>query len=264
MPKRKIRYISLFSGIEAASIAAQNLDWECVGFAEIEKFPAAVLAHNWPTIPNLGDVMADDFIDRVIALRPNLIVGGPPCQDYSVAGLRAGVTGERGYLTLRYAEIVDAVRLALGEEFIGSLTENVPGWLSANKGLAFGAYIAAVVGADSPLVPPRKCGGRWTGSGMAAGPKGRIAWRLFDAQFFGLAQRRERVFVVFCPHGGADPSEILFERKGMRGNPAPSREKGEGFAADVESGAGVGSHWDGEGNPHPTLGHGGQGGGSRL
>ena len=187
---RNMRFVSCFSGIEAASAAWHPLGWECVGVAEIEAFPCAVLKHHYPNVPNLGSVLADDFIDRVKALKPDVLVGGPPCQDFSVAGLRAGLKGDRGNLSLRWVEIIDAIRPLV------SVTENVPGWFSVGGGHAFGAFLAALVGADTALVPPAKCGGRWTDAGMADGPGGRAAWRVLDAQFFSLAQRRKRVFVV--------------------------------------------------------------------
>lgn len=229
-----MRFLSCFSGIEAASVAFAPLGWRCVGVAEVDRAASRLLARHYAAVPNLGDVTAPDFTARAAALRPDILVGGPPCQDFSVAGLRAGLAGDRGNLTLRWVEIIRAIRPSL------ALTENVPGWLSVNRGHAFGAFLAALVGCDSALVPPRQCGGRWSDAGMVDGPEGRCAWRTLDAQFFGLAQRRRRVFVVFCPGDGADPAEILFERQGVRGNPPPRREAREGFAPDAQGGAGIG------------------------
>ena len=228
-------FLSCFSGIEAASVAWP--EWRCVGVAEIEPFSCAVLAHHYPGVPNLGSVLADDFLDRAAALHPDVVVGGPPCQDFSVAGLRAGLAGDRGNLSLRWLEIIRATRPRF------ALTENVPGWLSVNGGRAFGAFLAGLVGHDTDLLPPANCGGRWTDSGMVDGPDGRCAWRILDAQFFGLAQRRRRVFVVFCPRDGADPAAVLFERQGLRWHPAPGREAGAGTAVGTLGGTSPGGGW---------------------
>ncbi len=218
------------------------LGWQCVGVAERERFPCAVLAHHYPDVPNLGDVTADDFLERAAALKPDVLVGGPPCQDFSVAGLRAGIHGARGNLTLRWVQIIHAARPSF------AVTENVPGWLSANKGHAFGAFLAGLVGHDTALVPPKEAGGRWTDAGMVDGPDGRAAWRILDAQYFGLAQRRRRVFVIFCPRNGGDPAAVLFERQGVRGHIAPGREAQEGVAPTISSrptgGGGLGTDFD--------------------
>lgn len=237
-----IRYATCFSGIEAPSVAVHPLGWECVGVAEIEKFPAAVLAHHYPDVPNLGDVTAEDFLERITALRPDVLIGGPPCQDFSVAGLRAGIHGDRGNLTFRWAEIIHAAQPRF------AITENVPGWLSANEGLAFGAFLAGLVGDDTPLVPPKSAGGRWTHAGMVDGLKGRAAWRVLDARYWHLAQRRERVFVVWCPPNGGDPAAVLLERQGLRRDSAASGSEGQRvtgtLAARTRGGGGLGTDFD--------------------
>ena len=234
-----LTFVSCFSGIEAASVAWRPLGFRCVATAEIEPFPAAVLSHHYPSVPNLGDVLADDFLNRIAALGPDAIAGGPPCQDFSVAGLRAGIHGHRGNLTFRWVQIIHASNARF------ALTENVPGWLSANAGHAFGAFLAGLVGHDTALVPPKDCGGRWTNAGMVAGPLGRAAWRILDAQFFGLAQRRKRVFVVFCPGDRDDPAAVLFEPASLRGYPAPGREARERVAGSLTGGSGK-RGWSGD------------------
>ncbi len=209
---------SLFSGIEAASVAWEPLGWKPAWFAEIDPFPAAVLAHRWPDVPNLGDVGAPDFIAR--ALGPvDLIVGGPPCQAFSVAGLRRSLADDRGNLTLRFVEIVRAI----DPKFV--VWENVPGVLNTQDN-AFGHLLAGLVGADAPLVSTLERG-RWPDAGLAAGPERTVAWRVLNAQYFGLAQRRRRVFLVGVRSGDRPhPGQILFEPEGVPRHSPPSQEAG--------------------------------------
>lgn len=239
----RMNFISCFSGIEAASAAWIPLGFHCLAVAEMEPSSCAVLAHHYPDVPNLGDVLAESFLDRIQALMPDIIVGGPPCQDFSVAGLRAGLNGHRGNLTLRWVQIIHASRAKF------ALTENVPGWLSANDGHAFGAFLAGLVGHDTDLLPPKDCGGRWTNAGMVDGPGGRAAWRILDAQYFGLAQRRKRVFVVFCPRNGGDPAQVLFESQGLRGDTSARRTPRERIADSLTRGADSG----GKGGDHENI-----------
>ena len=225
------------SGIGAPEAAMLWINWRWC--AEVEKFPSAVLAARHGH-PNLGDITAPDFIERATALGPvDLLVAGTPCQAFSVAGLRRSLDDDRGNLTLRFVEIVNAIEPRF------TLWENVPGVLSTRDN-AFGCFLAGMVGADSPLVPAR--GQRWTDAGVVAGPKGNAAWRVLDAQYFNLAQRRERVFVVRCPRNGADPAEVLFEREGVQRHFAPRREAREGIAgtlsARTKGGGGLGTDFD--------------------
>lgn len=214
---------SCFSGIGAPELGGPEFDWKWC--AEIEKFPAAVLAQRFPESINLGDVTADDFLQNASRFgKLDLLVGAPPCQSFSIAGLRKSLDDDRGNLSLRFLEIAHAIRPR------NLLVENVPGWLSTDDN-AFGCFLAGLVGADDPLRSP--IDGKWPSVGMVAGPRARAAWRVFDAQYFGVAQRRRRVFVVADFGSGADPAEILFERQGSHGNIAPRREAGEGVAADV-------------------------------
>ena len=233
-----MRYLSLFSGIEAASAAWEPLDWKSAGFAEVEPFPCAVLKHHYPEVPNLGDVTAEDFVDRVKALGPfEVLIGGSPCQAFSVAGLRQSLDDHRGNLTLRFVEIVDALRPAI------TLWENVPGVLST-KDNAFGCFLAGLSGADAPLVLPGKPR-RWPDAGVVVGPRRRVAWRILDAQHFRLAQRRRRVFIIACPVAGADPAEILFVENRLPGYSPPSRKTRQGVAGGAATSLAIRGRGDG-------------------
>ena len=216
-------YGSVCSGIEAATQAWHPLGMRAAWFAEIEPFPSAVLAHHYPDTPNLGDMT--HLASLVLAEKipaPDVLVGGTPCQAFSVAGMRGGLTDPRGTLTIKYVELADAV------DFVRALQrnpasvivwENVPGVLS-DKGNAFGCFLGALAGEDCELQPPGK---RWQDAGCVYGPKRTIAWRVLDAQYFGLAQRRRRVFVVASARDGFDPIEVLFEREGVRRDSPPGR-----------------------------------------
>jgi site-specific DNA-cytosine methylase len=204
----KVRYLSVCSGIEAASVAWEPLGWEPAAFAEVEKFPSAVLAHHWPQVPNMGDMTRHESWNLGTI---NLLVGGTPCQSFSVAGLRKGLHDPRGGLMLTFLEIAQRQR----PRWI--VWENVPGVLSSHGGRDFGAFLGAL-GA---------LGYGW-------------AYRVLDAQWFGVAQRRRRVFVVGCLGDGAAAATVLFESESVCRNPAPSREKGQGVAADATGGAGGG------------------------
>ena len=139
---------------------------------------------------------------------PQVIAGGTPCQSFSVAGLRQGLADERGNLTLafvRFANAVDNLRRHLGKDGPLVVWENVPGIFSSQDN-AFGCFLAGLAGSDRPLVSSR----RWTDAGVALGPRRAVAWRCLDAQYFGLAQRRKRVFVVASPRSGPHPGQILF------------------------------------------------------
>ena len=190
-----MKYGSVCSGVEAATVAWHPLGWEPQWFSEIEKFPSAVLQHHYPETPNLGDMTAfkewkDDPID--------LLVGGTPCQSFSVAGLRKGLADPRGNLMLTY--------LAIAERYQPRwlVWENVPGVLSSNRGRDFGTFLGAL---------------GQLGYGFS--------YRVLDAQYFGVAQRRRRVFVVGHLGDWRRAAAVLFEREGMLGHPAPSREARE-------------------------------------
>jgi DNA (cytosine-5)-methyltransferase 1 len=214
---------SLFSGIEAASVAWQRLDWRCAFVAEVDPFCNAVLRHRHPRVPHLGDVTATDFVSRAIECGPvDVLVGGSPCQAFSVAGRRGGLADERGALTLRYVEIVHAIAAA-HPRLRWVVWENVPGVLSDREN-AFGCFLAGLVGSSQPLQSEAgEESSSWPRVGVVAGPQGTAAWRVLDAQYFGLAQRRERVFVVFSPGDRANPVEVLLECDGVRRDTPPRR-----------------------------------------
>nr|DAL59989.1 MAG TPA_asm: Cytosine specific methyltransferase [Caudoviricetes sp.] len=183
---------------------------------------------------------------------PDILVGGTPCQAFSVAGARAGLSDPRGQLTISYGELADAIddrRAAAGLPPAIIAWENVPGVLSS-KDNAFGAFLGLLAGEDCELQPPGK---RWENAGYVRGPKRTIAWRILDAQYFGVAQRRRRVFVVASARTDIDPTKILFESDGVRRDIAPSRSAGQTTAGTTGDGIKVGSHWDNPANQHPTL-----------
>lgn len=192
-----MRYLSVCSGIEAATVAWHSLGWEPVAFADIEKFPSAVLAHHYPNVPNLGDMTKfNTWPDYAI----DVLVGGTPCQAFSVAGLRKGLADPRGNLTLTFLGIAQRYR----PRWV--VWENVPGVLS-DRSNAFGHFLA----------------------GLAELGYG-CAYRVLDAQFFGVAQRRRRVFVVGHLGAWQPAAAVLFEPESLRGDPAPSRETREATA----------------------------------
>lgn len=232
-----ITYGSVCSGIEAATMAWHPLGMRAAWLAEIEPFPSAVLAHHYPTTPNLGDMTklgAQVLAGKITA--PDILVGGTPCQAFSVAGMREGLTDPRGALTIKYVELADAVDyVRAGQRKPASVIvwENVPGVLS-DKGNAFGCFLGALAGEDCELQPPGK---KWQDAGCVYGPKRTIAWRVLDAQYFGLAQRRRRVFVIASARDGFDPAEVLFEREGVRRDTAPRRGTQEELAGTIAGGA---------------------------
>lgn len=218
-----MRYLSLFSGIEAASVAWEPLGWEPMAFSEIEQFPCAVLRERFPDVPNLGDVTKIDWGDFLAKHgRPDLVVGGSPCQSFSVAGKREGLSGESG-LMYEYIRAVQELRPRW------LLWENVPGALSVEHGAAFGQLLSSL----------DDCGYG-------------LAWRVLDAQFcrvavwddsgelvgfFGpVAQRRRRVFLVGCLADGC-AAEVLLEPEGMSGDYQSSREKRQELAEATKRGA---------------------------
>lgn len=267
-----ISYGSVCSGIEAATTAWHPLGWSPRWFAEIEPFPSAVLAHHWLDVPNLGDFTAiRDKIAEGAVEAPDVLVGGTPCQAFSVAGLRQSLDDKRGQLTLefvRLADAIDSARSLGGKRPVTVVWENVPGVLNTPDN-AFGCLLGALAGEEGEIVPgdcpptgkssrfwvwSKKLGRHvpcWPKRGLVSGPSRTIAWRVLDAQWFGVAQRRRRVFLVASAGDGFCPDEVLFELDGVRRDSAPSREAGKGSAANASRRSGERSHWDG--GTHPSL-----------
>jgi len=214
-----MKYLSVCSGIEAASKAWEPIGWEPVAFSEIEPFPSAVLKHHWPEVPNLGDMSKYEQWP-IQSGSIDLLVGGTPCQSFSVAGLRQGLKDPRGNLMLTYLAIAERLKPRW------LVWENVPGVLSSNGGKDFGSFLGAL----------GELGYEW-------------AYRVLDAQWFGVAQRRRRVFVVAYLGKGNLAAKVLFESESVRRNPAPSREARKGIAGGIEIGPGGGRFTD----LNPTL-----------
>lgn len=213
-----MRFLSVCSGIEAASAAWNPLGWEAVAFSEIEPFPCAVLAHHYPDVPNYGDMTKfQEWPSHAI----DLLCGGTPCQSFSVAGLRKGLDDPRGNLMLTFGAIAAKYRPRW------LVWENVPGVLSSNGGRDFGSFLGllGVLGYG-------------------------FAYRVLDAQYFGVAQRRRRVFVVGCLGDWRAAAAVLFERHSLSGHPAPRREAGKTsptIPSRSTAGGGLGTDFDCDG-----------------
>ena len=215
-----MRYGSVCSGIEAATVAWHPLGWEPAFFSEIEPAPRAILAHHYPNTPLHGDfttIRGDEYgpID--------LLVGGTPCQSFSIAGLRGGLADDRGNLALEFLRLADRKRPRW------LVWENVPGVLSSNGGRDFGSILGGMVE---------------LGYG--------VSYRVLDAQFFGVPQRRRRVFVVGYLGDWRRAAAVLFERHSLSGHPAPRREKGQNaptIPSRSTGGGGLGTDFDCDGGP---------------
>ena len=235
----KIRFGSVCSGIEAASVAWNPLGWEAAWFSEIEPFPCEVLKKHYPNVPNRGDMTS--LPERIMSGEveaPDMLCGGTPCQAFSVAGKRQSLDDHRGNLSLTFCEVADAIdhiRTIHGKRAAVVFWENVPGVLST-KDNAFGCFLGELAGANAPLKTDT---GRWPCSGYVVGPKRKIAWRVLDAQHFGVPQRRRRVFVVASARDDIDPTKILFEQNGVRGDSPESGSKGKNTSTFAESSFGT-------------------------
>ncbi len=284
MVNEKLEFGSVCSGIESASVACEPLGITAAWFSEISHFPNMILAERWPDVPNLGDMtqIASKIRNGEIPA-PIGLIGGTPCQAFSVAGEQKSLDDDRGQLTLTFGEIlneIDNARRSNGEGEAFCLWENVPGVLRT-KDNAFGWFLGLLAGEFSladlssgkarPLTfgnqPEKKksnIGWKWDSktnshravwpvAGCVIGPKRTVAWRVLDAQYFGLAQRRKRVFVVASARKGFDPAKVLFEQEGVRRDSAPSRGPREENSNNVGGSIKSPSHWDDPNSPHPTL-----------
>ena len=222
-----MRFLSLFSGIEAASCAWLPLGWECAAVSEIEPFPCAVLKHHYPEAPNLGDVTKITR-EQVEALgHIDLLVGGFPCQDLSVAGKRAGLRNDDGSAT-RSGLFFTGMQIADWSKAQRVLVENVPGIFSSNKGRDFAAVVGEMAGCGFDV--PRD---GWENAGVAVGPRGIVEWATLDAQYFGVPQRRRRVFIIRDSGDWSRRPPFFLERHSLSGNPAPRRETGKSIAGTI-------------------------------
>ena len=212
-----VKFLSVCSGIEAASVAWNPLGWKAAAFSEIEPFPCSLLKHHYPDTPNRGDMTKfKDWPNEPI----DLLCGGTPCQSFSVAGLRAGLADPRGNLMLTFGAIAAKYR----PQWL--VWENVPGVLSSNGGRDFGSFLGLL-------------------GELGYG----FAYRVLDAQYFGVPQRRRRVFVVGCFGDWRSAAAVLFERHSLSGNPAPRRQAWKGTSRGIEFGPSGGRFID----VNPTL-----------
>ena len=237
-----LSYGSVCSGVEAASVAWDNIGFTPSWFSEIDDFPSAVLAYRWPGVANLGDMtLIGNMIISGEVEAPDILVGGTPCQSFSVAGLRGGMSDSRGQLTIAYiqlANIIDEVRIKNGKQPCIIIWENVPGVLSS-KDNAFGSFLAGLAGERENLQPTRGGVSKWSNAGVVLGPKRKIAWRILDAQHFGVPQRRRRVFLVASARNGFEPHEVLFESESLHGDITPSARTQKNITKNVKSCTGV-------------------------
>lgn len=275
MRQNNIIGMTMCSGIGAPEVAAPWVDWRLA--SEIEPFPRAVLQERFgyrlPEDHNQGDpllwgdmteVTPELMRSRGVPL-PDLIVAGTPCQAFSVAGARKGLADARGNLTLAFVEICHAIVASRPDGKLAVLWENVPGVLS-DRGNAFGCFLGGLVGALDALPPPGN--GSWPGEGMVQGPRARAAWAVLDAQWFGVAQRRRRVFVVVDFGGCVDPAAVLLEPDSLRGDSPPRRETGQiaapTLSARTRGGGGLGTDFDCDGGLIAGLELGNQGSGGNV
>lgn len=206
--ERPLRMGTMFSGIGAPEEACRQLGLKVapVWYAEIEPAPSAVMAKNHPGVVNLGSVTAIDFVERAIAAgggKPDIIVGGSPCQSFSLAGKRRGLGSENGNLALRFCNLMDALAPPL------CLWENVKGAVSDATNV-LGCMIPALAGTDDVILPPT--GRSWPLAGVAVGPRRTVCWRVFDAKHWGTCQRRERIYMLAAERSsGIDPTTILHD-----------------------------------------------------
>lgn len=242
----KIKVGSLFDGIGGAPLSAVLSGAEPVWASEIEKIPTSITKRHFPNMKHYGDITQINGAE----IEPvDIIVGGSPCQDLSVAGKRAGLEGARSGLFMDQVRIVKEMRNATRRETSDRsnklprprymVWENVPGAFSSNKGEDFRAVLEEICKVCDPEVSiPRPPKGKWVqGSGTILGDGYSVAWRVVDAQHWGVPQRRRRIYLV-ADFGGHTAPEICFEQESVQGGIAQSRSKGKGIAADAERSTG--------------------------
>jgi site-specific DNA-cytosine methylase len=220
-----LTYLELFAGAGGMSLGLETAGWRCVAHAEIEPHARAVLRHHWPDVPLYGDVAE---LDGSQFRGVTMVTGGSPCQDLSIAGKRAGMTEGSG---TRSSLFFEQVRIWNESQAPYILWENVYGAFSSNAGRDFAAVLSALVGGAVPVPADG-----WVRAGVVAGPTGVAAWRVLDAQYFGVPQRRRRVFVLGVRGGGVDPAEVLSLAESLSGHLATSGEARESVAADAGAG----------------------------
>lgn len=255
LPSTPFTYFSVCDGIGAAHVAFTPLGWQCVGMSEIDTNARAVLKYWYPNVPLHGD------FTKLISDPPDAdaLCGGTPCQAFSVAGNRDSLADERGNLTLQFvtlANAIDAIRSAAGKPPILIIWENVPGVLNTSDN-AFGCFLGELCGSGAAIPPPKDRS--WPNAGVVHGPQRSAAWRVVDAQHFGLAQRRKRVFVLAGLGAGnwacADALLPIIQRSAW--HPAPRREAGQGVAGTLDArtsaGGGLGTDFECAGGLKPAC-----------
>lgn len=245
-----LKFLSLFSGIEAASVAWHPLHWRALAFSEIDPPQCAVLNHHYPNTPNIGDItkITQQQINDLGKI--DVVVGGFPCQDLSLAGSRKGLKNADGTFN-RSGLFHDAMRVAEWTKSRWIVIENVFGLLTSNGGHDFACVVGEMAGCRFN-VPSNG----WRKSGVVAGPKGLVEWTVLDAQYHGLSQRRRRIFIVRDRGDWANRQPLFLDPYRLRGNPAPSREAekdltrttGTGIAGGVQVGYGCSTQNHQEGN----------------
>lgn len=232
-----LTFVELFAGVGGLSLGLERAGWRCAGHAEWDDHPRAVLRKHWPHVPLWGDVSKLNGHDIVAEVGPfTMLTFGAPCQDFSIAGKRDGMDGERSVLVL------DALRIWEESGAPLALYENVVGMLSSNQGADFASILSVFVG-DPVAVPARGWKG---GGGVVRGRRGVAAWRVLDAQYFGVPQRRRRVFVLGTRDPRVDPAQVLSLLEGLSGHPPTRRTTQQ--AAPADAGTGLALTFDARGN----------------
>lgn len=263
-----MRYMSVCSGVEAASLAWEPLGWEPFAFSEVEPFPCAVLAARWPNVPNLGDMTrirvgedggieygADGFV-RNDGRSVDLLVGGTPCQDASLSGKRAGlIEGEKSVLAFTYARLAYELAAYRGLRWI--CWENVPGVFSLNSGLDFAAFLSSLVGRK--IDPPDRGWGNFGIVPQSGDGNFGVAWRVLDCQYArvdgfprAVPQRRRRCFLAGYLGDWRRAAEVLFEPKAVLGNTPPRRYSGQ-EPSEGDPGRAEEAVWAGSGRTGPIV-----------